>query len=425
MKKKTFWISFFILLALVTLAALKLREHWQRDLVFTDKPAYQFEPQSHTVIPDAKRPVIAATASDELYLLAVENHNGNSGLYLRMSHDQGDNWMQPQLLSSPDASVNASAENAPQLAAHAMYAYALWQERSDKSGAQLRLARATGMGEKALTVVSVTDTPPESKSFAGFASLALAPNGDVFAVWLDGRDNTIAATSTFNVYLARSTDKGMSFHKNVKVATLACPCCRPSLAFGPSGEIYVAYRHVDGENVRDVAVAVSHDHGDHFNNPVIAAHDGWKLVGCPESGPVTTVQNGKLIVAWYSAADKASIRLAESRDGGQTFSPEVVVSRDILDANHPYITSSENGAAALVFSGRAPASNGSWGAIHSFLVSISPDGHISAPQLIPSDAEGDHYPTVTIAQGNKLFVTGSGNHNDIAACYLARARQMD
>lgn len=424
MKKKIFWILSLIVVAFATLATLKLSEHWRHDLVFTHKPAYQFEPRSLMVVAGAKRPVIAATVSDQLYLLAVENHDGNNGLYLRMSHDQGSSWMQPQLLNSPDASVNASAESAPQLAAYSMYVYALWQERSDKNGSQLRLARATGMGEKPPAVTSVTDTLSGAKAFAGFASLGLAPNGDVYAVWLDGRDNTIAGTGTFNVYLARSTDKGLSFHQNVKVATSACPCCRPSIAFGPSGEVYVAYRHVDSENIRDIAVGVSHDHGDHFTDPVIVAYDHWKIKGCPESGPVMAVQNGKLIVAWYTAADKAAIRLAESQDGGRTFLPEFDVNGDVLDANHPYIASSENGTIALVFTGRAPSNDASWGTLHPFLVSISPDGRISPPQQIPGNTEGDHYPTVTLSEGNKLFVAGNSSHNSVST-YLSRARESD
>ena len=424
MKRKPFWIVCLVVVALATVAAFKLREHRRGELVFTQAPAYQFEPHTLTTA-EAKRPVVAATASDELYLLAVENHAGNSTLYLRMSHDQGDSWMQPQLLSSPDASVNASAESAPRLAAHGMYAYALWQERSDKNGPQLRMARSSGMAGKPPTAISVTDTPPDSKAFAGFASLGVAPNGDVYAVWLDGRDNTVAKTGTFNVYLARSTDKGLSFHKNVKVASTACPCCRPSVAFGPSGEVYIAYRHVDGENIRDIAVVVSHDQGDHFSDPVIAAHDNWKIVGCPESGPVATVQNGKLIVAWYTAVDKAGIRLAESADQGKTFSPEFNVSGNVLDANHPYIASSEDGRVALVFSGRIPGSDGSWGTLRVFAVGISPDGRVSMPEEVPGDTNGDHYPTVTVAQGNRIFVAGSTKENEVASSYLSRARQIN
>jgi hypothetical protein len=425
MNKKSASLLVLLMIAAATLATVTLRKQHRATLQLTNESAYRFEPQSHPVVMDGKRPMVAASASDAVYLLSVEDHNGDAGLYLRMSHDQGDNWMEPELISDPHASVNASAENAPQLAVHGMYAYALWQEHSEKEGSQLRLARSSGMEEKPPVPVPITDKAPADKSYTGFASLGVAPDGDIYAVWLDGRDNSIAASGTFNVYLARSTDKGQSFHKNVKVAALACPCCRPSVAFGPSGKVYVAYRHVNSQNVRDVAVAVSSDYGEHFSDPVIIAHDNWKLDGCPESGPVMATPNGRLIVAWYTAANKAGIRAAESSDGGKTFSPELNLSRDVLDANHPYMASNENGDVAVVFSGRAPASNGSWGTLHPFVVNISPDGQISAPQAIPGDTEGDHYPTATLAQGSRLFVAGAADRNQQKICYLSRARRND
>jgi hypothetical protein len=380
---------------------------WQqtRPLIQTRHQAFFFEAHPHTLAIEAKRPVVAATVSGGLYLLAVED----SALTLRMSHDGGEHWMAPTTLSTPGNAVNTSAENAPQLVAHGMYAFALWQQRSADGQTQLVAGRSSGMGTKPPASTVVTDKPATDKSYSGFASLAVASNGDVYAVWLDGRNNTSASTGTFNVYLARSTDRGVTFHHNVKVATLACPCCRPSVAIAADGTVYVAYRHVYSDNERDIAVATSTDHGEHFGAPIRVADDRWKLFGCPESGPVTAVQGNKLIVAWYTATgDQPGIRVAASRDGGQTFSKEISVSKGIENANHPYLSMADDGTIALVFSGRQATKGGDWNSLTPYALRIDTSGYISATTHIPADTAGERYPTASLSPDGDAYVVWSG-----------------
>jgi hypothetical protein len=264
----------------------------------------------------------------------------------------------------------------------------------------------------------VTDKPSTDTTYSGFASLSLAANGDVYVVWLDGRDKT-SAPGTFNVYLARSTDRGLTFHHNVRVATLACPCCRPSVAVGPDGKVYVAYRHVFGDNERDIAIAVSSDSGEHFSQPLRVSSDHWKLFGCPESGPVIALQGKKLVVAWYTAADnQPGIRAAVSTDDANSFSHPVVISRKIQSANHPYLAESDDGQIAIAFSGRATESNGTWGEFMPFIVRID-SNRISAPAAVPADNRGDRYPALSLAPDGDAYVAWSSP--DDPHLYLARA----
>lgn len=376
-----------------------------RPLIQTQHQAFVFETHPHVLNIEAKRPVVAATVTGGLYLLAVEK----SALTLRMSHDGGEHWMPPATLSAPISTITTSAENAPQLAAHGMYAYALWQQRSSTGEIQLVEARSTGMGTQAPVITLVTDNPATDKSYSGFATLAVAPNGDVYVAWLDGRDNTSASTGTFNVYLARSTDRGATFHHNVKVATLACPCCRPSVAIAADGKVYVAYRHVYGDNERDIAVATSTDQGKHFGPPVRVANDRWKLFGCPESGPVAAAQGNKLIIVWYTATGgHPGIRLTASRDGGQTFSKELSVSNGIEGANHSYLSMADDGTIAIVFSGRQPAQHGDWNSLTPYALRIDTKGHVSATTGIPADASDERYPTASLSSDGDLYVVWSG-----------------
>jgi hypothetical protein len=379
---------------------------WQhtRPLIRTGHQAFLFEPHPHVLDIAAKRPIVAATVSGGLYLLAVEDN----ALTLRMSYDSGEHWMPATTLSTPGNTVNTSAENAPQLAVHGMYAFALWQQKNAEDQTQLVEASSTGMGTAPPLTTVVTDKPATDKSYSGFATLTIAPDGEVYAAWLDGRDNTSSSTGTFNVYLARSTDRGATFHHNVKVATLACPCCRPSVAVAANGTVYVAYRHVYGDNERDIAVATSTDHGEHFGTPARVANDRWKLFGCPESGPVTAVHGNKLIVAWYTAAGKQpGIRVAASSDGGQTFSKEISVSKDIENANHPYLSMADDGAIALVFSGRQ-STKGDWNSLTPYALRIDTKGRVSATTRVPADTSGERYPTASLSPDGDIYVVWSG-----------------
>jgi hypothetical protein len=380
---------------------------WQhtRLLTQTRDQAFTFEQHPRSLGIAAKRPIVAATVAGGLYLLSVED----SALTLRMSHDGGEHWMPGTALNAPGSTVTTSAENAPQLAARGMYAFALWQQRNGDEGTQLLVARSSGMSVQPPVATVITDKPTTDKSYAGFATLAVASNGDVYAAWLDGRDNTSASTGTFNVYLARSTDHGATFHRNVKVATLACPCCRPSVAIAADGKVYVAYRHVYGDNERDMAVSTSTDHGEHFGPPVRVADDHWKLFGCPESGPVAAVQGNKLLVAWYTAAGRRpGIRLAASSDGGQTFSKEISVSDGIEGANHPYLSMADDGTIAVVFSGRQATEHGDWNSITPFVFRIDTSGRVSATTRVPTDTSGEHHPTASLSADGDLYVVWSG-----------------
>ncbi|CAN5746653.1 hypothetical protein BH10ACI4_BH10ACI4_00710 [soil metagenome] len=395
--------------------------HPKSGFTLTNESAYRFEPRPLALATTARRPVVGSTVAGGLYLLTVEGTHEASALSLRMSHDGGEHWMAPQHLSAEASSINASSENAPQLVSRAMYAYALWLERSEATGSRMLLARSSGMDAKPPVGVPVTDKDPADTSYSGFPSLGLAPNGDVYAAWLDGRDKS--TPGTFNVYLARSTDKGLSFHKNLPVATDSCPCCRPSLAFGPNGKVYVAYRHVYGDNERDIAAATSDDSGEHFGAPVRVNLDRWHILGCPESGPVMAVQNGKLLIVWYSAGGtRPGLRLAESTYGGKSFRPPFPIDGNIPGANHPYLAITDDGHAALTFSGRTPSADGSWGSFSSYLVAIAPDGKVTAPQLIPGASNLDRYPTVTLDTDGSAYVATSSNHDETSTAYLSRAR---
>ncbi len=128
--------------------------------------------------------------------------------------------------------------------------YALWEQNTPTGETDLMFARSLRFGRKFDKPVRVTDKVQPSQN--RFSYMTVAPNGDLYAVWLDGRDPQHTAPGTSHVYLTKSTDQGTTWSKNMPVANNVCPCCRTTIAFRAGGAVFVAWRNVDGGDVRDV-----------------------------------------------------------------------------------------------------------------------------------------------------------------------------
>ena len=179
----------------------------------------------------------------------------------------------------------------------------------------LRFVRSTDKGATWSSPVTVTDDSAFGSH--NFHALYAAPDGAVYASWLDGR------TGKSTVFMTRSTDGGATWMPNVRVTTgEACPCCRTTMASGPDGALYLAWRRVFPGNVREVVVARSADHGATWSEPVRAQRDGWVFDGCPHAGPSLQVDaQGRVHIAWWSGKQGgAGVWYARSTDGARTFS---------------------------------------------------------------------------------------------------------
>jgi hypothetical protein len=163
----------------------------------------------------------------------------------------------------------------------------------------------------------VTVTDDSAFGSHNFHALYAAPDGALYASWLDGR----AGKST--VFMTRSTDGGKTWMPNVRAtAGEACPCCRTAMASSKDGTLYLAWRQVFPGNVRDVVVARSNDRGATWGEPVRAHADNWVFDGCPHAGPSLQVDDaGRLHVAWWTGKrGGAGVWYAHSDDGARTFS---------------------------------------------------------------------------------------------------------
>ncbi len=389
---------------------------------------YTFEAEPRAVLAElgagVSRHAKLLMRTSTLYLLAVYGADKSQAqLGLATSSDGGDSFEPFVPISEPGVVVSSHGENSPTLAVNGIEFYALWEQNNTQGGSDLMFSRSLRFGRKFDKPIRVTDK--EQPSSNGFSNLAVAPNGDLYAVWLDGRAPQETMPGSSHVYLAKSTDKGATFGKNIPVANNVCPCCRVGIAFGTKGEVFVAWRNVDAGDMRDMMLAVSNENGTTFSKPVRIAEDNWKISGCPHTGPQLVLKGNRLYAAWHSdgTGTNAGIRIARSDDGGKTFSRPVISSGGVLDTNHPALSLSEDGRLLLVFQGREPSEKEGWGVTRVFLVEVNDNGTLSAPLAVPGSKKTASFPVVLAGTVGRTFISWTEATGKGVQVMLSRARK--
>jgi hypothetical protein len=249
-------------------------------------------------------------------------------------------------------------------------------------------------------------------------SLAVAKDGRVYAAWLDERNVKTPKHSTKaeghhmesnrDVYLTYSTDGGRTFSPNRQVASEACPCCKTALADSPDGTLYAGWRQVLPGNFRHIAVANSTDGGATFSKATIVSDDHWVLQGCPVSGPSLSVDraSGSLKVVWYAAGegDAPGVYFAESKDKAHTFSPRQLLSQETVRGT-PSLTAGDANAIAL------------WQTADAVATKMRELGNAGAALSVAANAE---LPAGALVN-DKLFVAYIGREKEKRSIWLIRA----
>ena len=174
-----------------------------------------------------------------------------------------------------------------------------WVDRGRDPAGDIVLAYSDDDGETFRGPVRVSDG--EESCGQEYHDLALLPDGEVVAVWLDERDAPDGQVGRKEVYAARSRDGGASFEASRRVtrtSSRVCPCCRPSLAVTKDGSLHVAFRLRVPDGLL-VHVASSSGPADEFGSPVPVPVAAWAFDGCPVDGPVAqALPDGSLAVVW-------------------------------------------------------------------------------------------------------------------------------
>ena len=133
----------------------------------------------------------------------------------------------------------------------------------------------------------------------GGISVAADLQGDVYAVWhglgaQPGEDHR-------RVYLARSTDDGKTFAREVPISPEslgACGCCGMRAFVDKTGSLYVLYRAAAQNIHRDMTLLVSTDQGTAFRTASVGP---WELNACPMSTAYLSEAGRGVLAAWEKA----------------------------------------------------------------------------------------------------------------------------
>lgn len=132
----------------------------------------------------------------------------------------------------------------------------------------------------------------ESSAREGLHALAAGPDGEVFCVWLDNRDQRM------EIFGARSKDGGATWEPDRLVyrspETSVCPCCHPSVAHGPDGTLHVMWRN-NLKGARDLYLTRSNDGGRTFSPAEKLGEGTWSLNACPMDGGAVAAGPGELL----------------------------------------------------------------------------------------------------------------------------------
>ncbi len=171
-----------------------------------------------------------------------------------------------------------------------------------------------------------------------FADLATRANGDVVVSWLDSR----AGKQGVHAAVLRP-DLSVSPAQTVDPKT--CQCCRTALFASSNGEVWLAYRDLAEDNVRNMAYAVSGPH-QAFEPRGDVVNDHWRVNGCPESGPrFAETSDGTVWLAWFNGGASA-IETASATSNAPFTSHGAAVSGPV---NHPDLGTLPDGRLVLVY----------------------------------------------------------------------------
>ncbi len=140
-----------------------------------------------------------------------------------------------------------------------------------------------------------------AKGLDGGLSVAADQKGDVYVVW--HATGKIPGEANRRVYLARSTNSGRTFSREVPVSPAAlgaCGCCGMRAFVDRRGALFVLYRAA-AENIhRNMTLLVSADHGRTFRSEEVSS---WQLNACPMSTDYLTEGGRHVLAAWEKAGE--------------------------------------------------------------------------------------------------------------------------
>ncbi len=181
-----------------------------------------------------------------------------------------------------------------------------------------------------------------------YFDLAVLPDGEVGAIWLDARKDSAREGSS--LYLAR-TEGRKGFLKEQRISSGLCQCCRTRIQVDPNRHVHLTYRAILRDSIRDMVHQVSTDGGKSFSPARRISADNWVIRGCPHTGPTMMAGRERVHFAWHTQGGGPGLYYTQTTDGGARFVPRAAVS-NLASAKHPQMSLLPDGSVAIVWDER-------------------------------------------------------------------------
>jgi hypothetical protein len=166
----------------------------------------------------------------------------------------------------------------------------------------------------------------------GFPTLTVLPDGEIAAIWLDGRNKLPYS----EIFMAR-TEGNNGFVKETTIGGPSCQCCKLDFYTDADKSVHVLYRGILGDNIRDIMHIVSSDNGNTYSSPIRISEDDWQIKGCPHAGPGMVLHQDSLHYVWFTMGSGEGIFYCKSDKSGKNFSTRENLAKGI--SKYPAISS--------------------------------------------------------------------------------------
>jgi hypothetical protein len=178
----------------------------------------------------------------------------------------------------------------------------------------------------------------------GGLSVAASSRRDVYVVW--HATGQVPGEAHRRVYMARSTDGGGTFVREVPISPAslgACGCCGMRAFVDVDGRLYVLYRAAAEGIHRDMTLLVSADRGQTFRATRVAP---WELNACPMSTDYLGQGEHRVLAAWQTA-DEVYFNAIDSESF--ELSPVLAAPGRADDRKHPALAANSRRQVLLVW----------------------------------------------------------------------------
>jgi hypothetical protein len=290
------------------------------------------------------------------------SHKAYNNLYFARSTDGGQTFSKPLRINTANGELWGFATSKPRIVVsqsgviHVFYHGNRRDRVAARQAVDARYTRSTDGGKtfsppRTLNTESKGMDDGELDEAHCFGTMGVAPNGDVYAFWIDTRHMT-SEKDNGAIYMAVSRNAGKSFERErMLFRNVACPCCQLNVTFSPKGEVILSSRWVAADGARDGAVAISKDGGRTWSDFTPVTPNKWIIAACPlKPTAVATDKDGRIFAAWFSGGEKpVGSFFAVSEDGGRTFSKPLTLHAEAASPDRPRIAVEADGGLVVVW----------------------------------------------------------------------------